>query len=88
MRARHSAAAWSIIGKDNIKGNPVTVKMKINYLKPVCSGKHVVQARSVHESSRIFVSDVEVKNEGNIVGKNLITYYLVKDNQHSKENLP
>jgi uncharacterized protein (TIGR00369 family) len=44
-----------------VEGKPVTVEMKINYLKPVCSGKLVAEARSVHEGSRIIVSDVEVK---------------------------
>ena len=34
-----SAAAWAIFEKDNIEGKPVTVEMKINYLKTVCSGK-------------------------------------------------
>ncbi len=75
-----SAAAWAIFGK-NVEGKPVTIEMKINYLKPVCSGKVVAEARSVHEGSRIFVSDVEVKNEGNLVAKSLVTYYMVKDNQ-------
>lgn len=74
-------------GKDTVKGNPVTFEMKINFLKPVCSGKLVAEARSVHEGSRIFVSDVEVRNEGYLVAKSLITYYLVKDNQPSNENL-
>jgi acyl-CoA thioesterase len=76
-----SAAAWAIFGKDNVKGNPVTVEMKINYLKPVCSGKVVAEARNVHEGSRIFVSDVEVRNEGKLVAKSLVTYYMVKDDQ-------
>lgn len=74
-----SAAAWTILGKENVEGNPVTVEMKINYLKPVCSGRLVAEARSVHEGSRIFVSDVEVKNEGDLVAKSLVTYYVVKD---------
>lgn len=75
-----SAAAWAIFGFD-VEGKPVTLEMKINYLEPVCSGKLVAEARSVHEGSRIFVSDVEVRNEGKLVAKSLVTYYLVKDNQ-------
>jgi acyl-CoA thioesterase len=75
-----SAAAWAIFGKENIEGKPVTVEMKINYLKPVCSGKIVAEARNVHEGNKIFVSDVEVKNEGSLVAKSLVTYYLVKGN--------
>jgi acyl-CoA thioesterase len=82
-----SASAWAIFGKDNVKANPVTLEMKINFLKPVCSGKLVAEARSVHDGSRIFVSDVEVKNEGSLVAKSLITYYLMKENQPSNENL-
>jgi len=76
-----SAAAWAILGKKNAEGNPVTVEMKINYLQPVCSGEVVAEARNVHEGSRIFVSDVEIKNEGTLVAKSLVTYYLVKDDQ-------
>lgn len=73
------AAAWAIFGKKNSIGSPVTVEMKINYLQPVCSGKVVAEARNVHEGSRIFVSDVEVKNAGKLVAKSLVTYYIVKD---------
>jgi acyl-CoA thioesterase len=76
-----SAAAWAVFGKANVEGNPVTVEMKINFLKPVCSGKVVAEARNVHEGSRIFVSDVEVRNEGKLVAKSLVTYYMVKDDQ-------
>jgi uncharacterized protein (TIGR00369 family) len=76
-----SVAAWAVFGKENVHGNPVTAEMKINYLKPVCSGKVVAEARNVHEGSRIFVSDVEVRNEGKLVAKSLVTYYMVKDDQ-------
>lgn len=76
-----SAAAWAIFGLDNLEGNPVTVEMKINFLKPVCTGKLVAEARTIQEVSRIFASDVEVKNEGSLVAKSLVTYYLVKNNQ-------
>lgn len=74
-----SAAAWAIYGSDNLMGVPVTVEMKINFLKPVKSGKLVAEAKNVHEGSSIFVSDVEVKNdEGDLVAKSLVTYYLLK----------
>lgn len=74
-----SAAAWAIYGSDDLVGVPVTVEMKINFLKPVKSGRLVAEARNVHEGSTIFVSDVEVKNgEGDLVAKSLVTYYLLK----------
>jgi acyl-CoA thioesterase len=74
-----SAVAWAIYGSNDLKGTPVTVEMKINFLKPVQSGKLVAEARTVHEGSRIFVGDVEVKNEiGDLVAKSLVTYYLVQ----------
>jgi len=74
-----SAAAWAVYGSSNLKGIPVTVEMKINFLKPVKSGKLVAEARNIHGGSRIFVSDVEVKNgKGNLVAKSLVTYYLLK----------
>jgi acyl-CoA thioesterase len=74
-----SAAAWAIYGSGDLEGLPVTVEMKINFLKPVKSGKIFAEAQSVHRGSRIFVSDVEVKNsEGNLIAKSLLTYYLLK----------
>jgi len=75
-----SAAAWAIYGSTNMEGTPVTVEMKINFLKPVKSGKLVAEARNIHRGSRIFVSDVEVKNgEGNLIAKSLVTYYMLKN---------
>jgi len=74
-----SAAAWAIFGSNNLQGNPVTVEMKINFLKPVTAGKIVAEARNVLEGSRIFVADVDVKDgEGNLVAKSIVTYYLLK----------
>ena len=75
-----SAAAWAVYGSDDLKGIPVTVEMKINFLKPVKSGKLIAEARNVHGGSRIFVVDVEVKDdEGVRVAKSLVTYYLLKE---------
>jgi len=75
-----SAAAWAVYGSDNLKGIPVTVEMKINFLKPVKSGKLIAEARNIHEGSRIFVTDVEAKNDkGILVAKSLVTYYLLKE---------
>ncbi len=75
-----SAAAWAVYGSSNLKGIPVTVEMKINFLKPVKSGKLIAEARNIHEGSRIFVADVEVKNDkGILVAKSLVTYYLLKE---------
>ena len=74
-----SAAAWAIYGGNKIDGVPVTVEMKINFLKPVTSGKIVAEARNIHKGSKIFVSDVDVRNmKGEIVAKSLVTYYLVE----------
>jgi uncharacterized protein (TIGR00369 family) len=77
-----SAAAWPIFCSPNLKGTPVTVEMKINFLKPVTSGKIVAEARNIHRGSRIYVSDVEVKNSGgDLIAKSLVTYYIVKDRE-------
>lgn len=74
-----SAAAWAIYGSNNLQDIPVTVEMKINFMKPVKSGRLVAEAQNVHSGSRIFVSDVEVKDsEGTLVAKSLVTYYLLK----------
>ncbi len=75
-----SAAAWAIFSSKNLQGYPVTVEMKINYLKPVSSGKLIAEARNIHKGSRILVCDVDVKgDDGTLVAKSLVTYYLVKN---------
>jgi uncharacterized protein (TIGR00369 family) len=75
-----STAAWAIYGSNGLEGVPVTVEMKINFLKPVKSGKLVAEARNIHKGSRIFVCDVELKNgKDNMVAKSLLTYYLLKN---------
>ncbi len=75
-----SAAAWAIYGSNDLKGVPVTVEMKINFLKPVKSGRLVAEARNVHKGSRIFVGDVDVRSgRGDLIAKSLVIYYLVED---------
>ena len=74
-----SAAAWAIFGSNNLEGALVTIEMKINFLKPVSSGRLIAEARSVHRGSRIYVCDVDVTDDnGTLVAKSLVTYYLVK----------
>jgi uncharacterized protein (TIGR00369 family) len=74
-----SAAAWAIYGSGNLKGVPVTLEMKINFLKPIKSGRLVAEARNLHKGSNIFVSDVDVRSDkGDLIAKSLVTYYLVK----------
>lgn len=73
-----SAAAWAIYGSNNFKGIPVTVEMKINFLKPIKSGKLFAEARNIHEGTKIYVSDVNVTNgSGVLVAKSLVTYYIL-----------
>ncbi len=75
-----SAAAWAIYGAWSLKGVPVTVEMKINFLKPVKSGRLVAEARGIHKGSKISVSEVDVKDSrGILVAKSLVTYYIVED---------
>jgi len=75
-----SAAAWAIYGSNDLEGTPVTVEMKINFLRPVKSGKLVAEARTCSKGSRILVSDVEIKNsEDNLIAKSIVTYYLLKN---------
>lgn len=75
-----SAAAWAAFGSSNLEGVPVTVEMKINFLKPISSGILTAEARQINKGSRILVSDVEVKdNNGNLIAKSLITYYTLKN---------
>ena len=78
-----SAAAWAIFGAWKMKGVPVTVEMKINFLKPVKSGMLVAEARSIHQGTRVSVSEVDVKDSRDVlVAKSLVTYCIVVDQQH------
>jgi uncharacterized protein (TIGR00369 family) len=78
-----SAAAWAIFGAWEMKGVPVTVEMKINFLKPVKSGMLVAEARSIHQGSRVSVSEVDVRDSrGVLVAKSLVTYCIVVNQQH------
>ena len=75
-----SAAAWAVYGSNNLKGVPVTVEMKISFLRPIESGKLVAEARNIHKGSRIFVGDVDVKDgRGDLIAKSLVTYYLLNN---------
>ena len=75
-----SAAAWAIYGSGDLEGVPVTVEMKINFLRSVESGRLVAEARNIHAGRRIVVSDVAVKDsKGNLIAKSLVTYCLVRD---------
>ena len=75
-----SAAAWAILGSNNLKGVLVTVEMKINFLRPIESGRLIAEAKNIHKGSKIFVGDVDVKNgRGDLVAKSLITYYLLNN---------
>lgn len=73
-----SAAAWPILSSGSLRDIPVTVEMKINFLKPVVMGKLIAEARVIHRGSKVFVCDVEVKDYRNsLIAKSLVTYYLV-----------
>lgn len=75
-----SAVAWAIYGAGALEGVPVTVEMKINFLRSIESGRLVAEARNIHAGRRIFVSDVDVKDsKGNLIAKSLVTYCLVRD---------
>ena len=52
--------------------------MKINFLKPIESGRLIAEAKNIHKGSKIFVGDVDVKDgRGDLVAKSLVTYYLL-----------
>jgi len=77
-----SAAAWATVGSTDLKGAPLTVEMKINFLLAVESGQLTAEARSIHKGFRISVCDVEVKDDqGRLVAKSLVTYYLRKESR-------
>jgi acyl-CoA thioesterase len=62
-----------------------TVELKINYLAPIKSGEIIAEGRIVHKGSRIALGEVEVRNEGRLVGKALSTYMIIKN---EGKNLP
>lgn len=75
-----SAVAWAIYGSGNLEGTPVTLEMKVNFLKPIKSGKLVAEAHHVYKGNKVIVGDVDVKNgEGDLIAKSLLTYYVVKE---------
>ncbi|MGB9134255.1 MAG: PaaI family thioesterase [Candidatus Bathyarchaeia archaeon] len=75
-----SAAAWAILGAQRLHGVPVTVEMKASFLKPAKPGMLFAEAWNIHEGSKIYVSDVEAKNNrGELVTKSLVNYYLVQN---------
>ncbi len=54
--------------------------MKASFLKPAKPGMLFAEAWNIHEGSKIYVSDVEAKNNrGELVTKSLVNYYLVQN---------
>ncbi|WXG41187.1 MAG: PaaI family thioesterase [Candidatus Freyarchaeum deiterrae] len=56
-----------------------TIELKINYLAPIKSGEIIAEGRIVHKGARIALGEVDVKNEGRLVGKALSTYMIIKN---------
>lgn len=80
-----SVAAWAIYGSNNLEGILVTIEMKINFLKPIKSGKLIADVGNIHRGSKIFISDINVRvNKSALIAKSLLTYYLVKDESQHK----
>lgn len=53
-----------------------TVELKVNYLKKATEGPVVAVATVVHRGRRIAVADVEVRNDGNLCAKGIVTYMI------------
>lgn len=62
-----------------------TIELKVNYLAPIKSGEIVAEGRIVHKGSRIALGEVDVRNEGRLVGKALSTYMIIKN---ERKDLP
>ena len=62
------------------KGDKIlTVEMKTNFISPADSDV-ISEAKIIHKGRRTAVGDVEVKkNDGTLVAKALITYYIYRD---------
>jgi len=56
-----------------------TIELKINYLAPIKSGEIIAEGRIIHKGARIALGEVDVKNEGRLVGKALSTYIIIKN---------
>ncbi|MGQ9722480.1 MAG: PaaI family thioesterase [Candidatus Jordarchaeum sp.] len=68
-------ALFSLVDLNDILS---TIELKVNYLAPVKSGEIIAEGRIVHKGSRIALGDAEVRNEGKLVGKALVTYMIIK----------
>ena len=45
-----SVAAWAIYGLNNLKSTPVTIEMKINFLKPIKTGNSLLMLETSIEA--------------------------------------
>ncbi len=75
-----SASARAVYGQRKGGGAPVTGEIKINFFKPLKSGRLVAKARNLHKDSKIFCGSVDVGDaKHQLIAKSLVPYYLVTD---------
>jgi len=55
-----------------------TIKLKLNYIRPVSYGEIIAEAKIIHKGNKIAVGDIEeVKDQdGNLVAKGIATYMI------------
>ena len=60
-------------------GSATTVEMKLNYLRPVSSGKVTARARLLRMGSRLCIGRVDIFDDArSLVSSALVTYMLLK----------
>jgi len=70
-----TAVAFAIVGSSKSGSRFTTVEMKVNYLKPIRSGRVVANARVIRDGKRIVVAECDVlDSDGSLAAKGLLTY--------------
>lgn len=73
-----AAVGVAIIGHHGGERMTTTVEMKVNYLRPVTSGKVRARARFVKLGKTLVVTSCEVKDtHGHLIATALVTYMLL-----------
>jgi acyl-CoA thioesterase len=73
------SAAGLVVNKELVKEGKiaVTAEIKVNYIKPVRSGKIIAEGRIVNTGSKIAVATSEAKQNGDVVAICTATFYII-----------
>ncbi|RLI82588.1 hypothetical protein DRP07_04925 [Archaeoglobales archaeon] len=73
------SAAGLVVNRELLRRGKiaVTAEIKVNYLKPVRSGKLVAEGKIVSIGSKIAVSTAEARQDGDVVAIATATFYIM-----------